>query len=59
MNQYRDLMDDLETQVEQTEEEFDSFKGDIEPDKREKAEDLINEIESQIEFLEEQMEKMD
>ena len=52
-------MDELETQVEQTEEEFDSFKGDIEPDKREKAENLINEIESQIEFLEEQMEKMD
>ena len=59
MSDYRDIMDDLETQVEQTEEEFDSFKDQVEPDRREKAEKLMKEIESQIEFLEEQMEKME
>ena len=59
MSDYRDIVDDLETQVEQTEKDFDSFKGDVEPEKREKAEQLIDEIEGQIEFLEEQMEKMD
>jgi len=59
VSDYRDIMDDLETQVEQTEEEFDSFKDQVEPDRREKAEKLMKEIESQIEFLEEQMEKME
>lgn len=59
MSDYRDVLDNLETQVEQTEKEFDEVKGSINGDRKEKAEKLIDEIESQIEFLEDQMSEME
>jgi ABC-type Fe3+-hydroxamate transport system substrate-binding protein len=49
----------LETQVEQTEKEFDEVKENVGSDRQEKAEELIQEIESQIEFLEEQVSEME
>jgi septation ring formation regulator EzrA len=54
---YRDVLNDLEEQVEKTEEEFQQVKGETSRDKQKKAEELIKQIKGQIEFLEEQMEK--
>lgn len=54
---YREVLNDLEEQVEKTEEEFQQVKGETSRDKQKKAEELIKQIKGQIEFLEEQMEK--
>jgi septation ring formation regulator EzrA len=54
---YREVLNDLEQQVEKTEEEFEQVKGETSREKQQKAEELIKQIKGQIEFLEEQMEK--
>ena len=57
MNDYQEILNDLEKQVEKTEKEFEDVKDTGKPsDKQKKAADLIQEIKGQIEFLEEQME---
>jgi uncharacterized protein YukE len=59
MNDYQEILDDLEKQVEKTENEFEEVKDSGQSsEKQEKAEELIQEIRGQIEFLEEQMDKL-
>ncbi|MFB6158319.1 MAG: hypothetical protein ABEJ95_01520 [Candidatus Nanohalobium sp.] len=57
MEQYREVLDDLEEQVEKTEQEFDQVKDMGSSEKQQEAEELINEIKSQISFLEKQMDR--
>ena len=58
MNDYKEVLNDLENQVERTEKEFEEVKDSGETsDKQERAEKLMKEIKGQIEFLEKQMEK--
>lgn len=54
---YREILDDLESQVERTEREFEEVAQGDETEKHEKAEELMQEIKGQIEFLEDLMEK--
>lgn len=57
--EYEHVLDELEEEVEKTEKEFGGLKDDdIDPEKKELAENLINEIHEQIGFLEEQLERI-
>jgi ABC-type Fe3+-hydroxamate transport system substrate-binding protein len=58
MNDYQEVLNDLENQVERTEKEFEEVKDSGEAsDKQERAQELMKEIKGQIEFLEKQMDK--
>lgn len=60
MTDYEKVLGELETEVEEVEDEFSSIegKGGEKTSKEVQAENLLNEIHEQIEFLEEQMERI-
>ena len=60
MTDYGKVLGELETEVEEVEEEFSSIegKGGEKTSKEVQAENLLNEIHEQIEFLEKQMERI-
>lgn len=60
MADYEKVLGELETEIEEVEDEFSSIegKGGEKTSKEVQAENLLNEIHEQIEFLEEQMERI-